>query len=74
MNPAGMMKFLGAKNQFEGNHPKFAAFLKSFFGSKMEADTIIEVTVTRPGQEPVTANMKVLESDLELIQSLKDMA
>ena len=39
----------------------------------VEAGTILEITVTRPGKEPVTANMKVQPSDLEMIQDLKNM-
>ena len=37
------------------------------------ADSVIEITVTKPGQEPVTSNIRVLQSDLELLDSLKDI-
>lgn len=73
MNPASMMKFMSAMNTFKSNHPKFASFLEIFLKNGVTEDTIIEITVTRPGEEPVTANMKVLQSDIELFQSLKDM-
>ena len=33
MNPAAMIKFMGAKKKFEKNHPKFAAFAKKMFES-----------------------------------------
>lgn len=36
--------------------------------------TIIEITVTKPGEEPITTNMKVQQSDLELLQELQDIA
>lgn len=73
MNPAGMMKFMGAINTFKQNHPKFATFLGLVVKGGIPEGSIIEITVTRPGEEPITANMKVLQSDLELLESLKDM-
>lgn len=68
-----MMKFMSAINTFKSNHPKFASFLEIFIKNGVTEGTVIEITVTRPGEEPVTANMKVLQSDIELFQSLKDM-
>lgn len=74
MNPTDAFKVVGALNKFQGNHPKFAAFLKAMFGTTIEEGTIIEITVTKPGEEPITGNMKVLASDLELVEELKNMA
>ena len=34
---------------------------------------MIEITVTRPGEAPVTANLKVMQSDLELLEELKGL-
>ena len=73
MNPASIMKIMSAKAQFERNHPKFSAFVRQVFSKPMEEGTVIEITVTRPGEEPLTANIKVQQSDLELLESLKDM-
>lgn len=67
------MKIMNAKNVFEGNHPKFAAFVKAVFSKGIEEGTIIEVTVTKPDQEPMTTNIKVQQSDLELLQELKEL-
>lgn len=74
MNPGNAMKMMAAMSQFTNNHPKFAAFLRAMFGTRIEAGTIIEITVTRPGEEPITGNMRVLDSDLELVESLKELA
>lgn len=68
-----MMKIMKAKNTFTANHPKFVAFLQAVLAKKIEAGTIIEVTVTKPGEEPVTTNIRVQESDLELLHGLKDL-
>ncbi len=73
MNPAAMMKIMGAMNTFKGNHPKFMAFLSYVFSSGFPEGTVIEISVTKPGQEPVTSNMKVTQSDLDLFDSLKDV-
>ena len=73
MNPAAMMKVMSAVNTFKGNHPKFMAFLNYVFSSGFPEGTVIEITVTKPDQEPVTSNMKVTQSDLDLFDSLKDV-
>lgn len=73
MNPAAIMKMMNAKNKFTSNHPKFAAFLKAVFSRGIEEGTIIEITVQRPGEAPVTSNIKIQNSDLELLESLKNI-
>ena len=73
MNPTALLKIMNAKGKFKKNHPKFMAFLQMLFSRPMEEGTIIEVTLTRPGEEPVRANLKVLKEDLELLQDLKDI-
>ena len=73
MNPAMIMKMMNAKNKFTSNHPKFAAFLKAVFSRGIEAGTVIEITVQRPGEQPLTSNIKVQPDDLELLESLKQM-
>ena len=73
MNPAAMMKVMSAVNTFKGNHPKFMAFLNYVIAGGFPEGTVIEITVTKPEQEPITSNMKVTQSDLELFDSLKDI-
>lgn len=74
MNPAILMKLMSAKNTFTANHPKFAAFLGVAFSDGIEEGTIIEITIQKPGQEKITSNLKVKQSDLDLLQGLKDLA
>ena len=73
MNPSDMMKIMSAKSKFDANHPKFSAFLKAVFSRPIEEGTIIEMTVTRPGEEPITTNLKVLQSDLDLVRELQNI-
>ena len=74
MNPASIMKIMNAKNKFTENHPRFVAFLNAAFSGGIEEDTIIEITVQKPGQSPLTSNIKVKQSDLDLLQELKNIA
>lgn len=74
VNPATIMKLMGAKNKFESNHPKFVAFFKTIVTQGIEEGSVIEITVTKPDGTPITANMKVLASDLELVDELKNLA
>ena len=74
MNPAAMMQIAAAFKKFEATHPKFVAFVKTMFGRGITEGTIIELTVTNPGQDSVTTNIRVQQSDLELIKQIQDMA
>lgn len=73
MNPAAMFKIMQAKNTFTNNHPKVEAFVQNVLTNKIVEGTIIEVSIQRPGEEAVTTNLRVQQSDLDLIQSLKDL-
>ncbi|MBO5054950.1 MAG: hypothetical protein J6C64_01145 [Lachnospiraceae bacterium] len=74
MNPASIMKIMNAKSIFTANHPKFAAFLNAVFKGGIEEGTIIEIKVQKPGQEAVTSNIKVQQTDLELLKELWELA
>lgn len=74
INPGTMMKMMAAKNKFTDNHPRFVAFLSMIFSRGITEGTIIEITVTRPGEQPMTSNLKVQQSDLELMEELKNLA
>ena len=46
---------------------------EDLFGGVKE-DTIIEISVEKPGQNRITSNIKVKQSDLELLAELKNLA
>ena len=73
MNPFAMGKIMNAKKNFEENHPKFVLFLSHVFGSSIPEGTVIEITVTKPREQPLTSNLRVLDSDLELFENLKNI-
>lgn len=73
MNPQMMLKIMGALGQFKSNHPKFFTFINAVVRPGIPEGTIIEMTVTKPGEEPITTNIKVMASDLELFDEIKNM-
>ena len=73
INPTSLFKVKKAMDDFHANHPKFAAFFQMVFSSGITEGTIIEITVTKPGEDPITTNMKVQQSDIELFQGLKEI-
>jgi hypothetical protein len=40
----------------------------------IEPGTIIEISLQRPGEEPMMANIKVQQEDLDLLESLKGLS
>jgi len=74
MNAMEMMHIMGALKTFQDSHPGFTNYLKDMYLGGIEEGTVIEITTTKPGCQPVTGNMKVKQSDLELFESLKNMS
>ncbi len=72
-NPADIIKLMGMKNRFEKDHPKMVSFIKAMAAQGLPEDTVIEITVTSPEGAKQTANMKVLASDVEMLNQLKNM-
>jgi len=64
-----MMKLMGAWNTFKGNHPKFPSFCKAVQQKALKEDTVIEIIVTTPDGEKIETSLKVMESDLDLLQA-----
>ena len=73
MNPASLMKMMTMKAKFEKNHPKFIAFIQAVFSRPIEEGTVIEITVKRPGEDAVTANISVTKDDIEMFNEMKTL-
>jgi hypothetical protein len=73
MNPSNIMKAMELKGRFERNHPKVVSFFQKEVFSGIPEGTVVEITITKPGQEPVTSNMKVTADDLEMVDTLKNL-
>ena len=73
MNPAAIMKLLEGKRRFDDTHPKVSRFLGDLMRNGVKKGDVIDVVITRPDGSKVSTNMMVQDSDLELIESLKDL-
>lgn len=71
MNPAAMMKLMEAKNRFDSDHPGFARFLNDLVRNGVEADSVIEISIKKPDGSNMVTNMKVNQSDIDLINAIK---
>ncbi len=71
--PQDILKVMAMKSQFENNHPKMVSFIKSLAANGVKEGTVIEITVTDPEGNPTTANMKILASDVEMMEQLKTL-
>ena len=63
-----MLKY---KSQLEGNHPKAAEFVKRVILTGLPEGTIVEVSITKPGEETKTTNVKVTREDIELFDEAR---
>ena len=74
INPMSVMKVVNERRAFIDNHPEFFHFvLEQFGGEGMTEDTVIDLKVTRPGQEPESSEARLVDSDMKLFSGLKDM-
>ncbi len=73
MNPMDMMKLAGEFKRFQKDHPKVVQFLQLELGSGVPEGTVLELTITKPGERPVTSNMRVLPADREMVEKLKKL-
>lgn len=74
MNPAMLFKIKGAWEKFVQNHPKFPLFLRAASASGIREGYIIEVKITDTDGKAICTNVKLTESDMELIGMIKDMS
>lgn len=73
LNPLQLMKLFGMNQKFQKNHPKVSAFFHTQFAGGLTEDTILELSITKPGEETVSTNMRIRKEDLELLEELKKM-
>lgn len=73
MNPAALMKLMSAKNEFDKNHPKLKNYFAAVKSKGVQEGTVIQIKITNPDDEPMLANIKVKQSDLELLSELSEL-
>jgi hypothetical protein len=73
MDFSAVMKIKGAWDTFSKNHPKFVPFVQAVGREAITDGTIIEIKVTSPQGKEYNTNMKITQSDLDLLEQIKTM-
>jgi len=74
INPAMLFKFKGMWDEFTRNHPKFPAFMAAVKAKGIPTDSIMEISITYPNGEKMATNIKVTDSDREMMSELFGMS
>ena len=72
-NPMDIMKLAGDWSRFSNEHPKFVNFLHVVMAQGIDEGDVIEITVAKKDGDPITANMRITQSDLDIINDLKSL-
>ena len=72
-NPADLFKVRTAAAKFNANHPKLLPFFGAAKTKAMTPGSIIEIAITDPNGEKIETNLRVQESDIELINLLVEI-
>lgn len=73
MNPTQIFQIMGIWQKFTSNHPKLPKFLKAVSSEGLKENTIIEINITTPEGKNYCSNLKITQSDLELLEQLKQL-
>ena len=68
MNPFTLLKY---KSKLEKNHPKAAEFVKKVIMPGLPEGTVVEVSITKPGEETKTSNIRVTGDDIDMFNEAK---
>ena len=74
MDISVLMKLRSAWNSFCRNHPRFPDFLRDVKNRGIPVGTEVTISVTYPGGETLKAGLRLTDSDMELLQTLKKMS
>lgn len=70
MNPAKLFKMKAAWDKFVENHPKFPLFMNAVRSNAIDEGSIIEITITTAQGKTISTNIKVTESDKEMLAEM----
>ena len=72
MNLQSLLQLKGLWQRFTNQHPKLPAFLRAAQPALKEG-SVLSFTITTPDGKNIESNLKITSTDLELIESLKNM-
>jgi len=73
-NPSMIFQMKSMWERFERNHPKFPRFMQAVGRDYIQEGTVLEISVTRADGENVTSNIRLTKDDMEMIETLRQMA
>ena len=73
MNLDSILKVKSAWEKFCENHPKFPVFLNDAKGKGIPAGTMIEITLRYSDGSELKSGIKIKQSDIELLDVLKNI-
>jgi len=73
MNLGAMMKIKQAWDTISANHPKLPDFLSTLQRKKLVEGTDVLVELTYPDGSHIKAGIKIKQSDLDALESLKSI-
>lgn len=74
INVGNMIKITSAWNTFKKNHPKFPAFCRAVSRKGIREGSVLEISFTTPEGEKLETNLKVKQSDLDLLKQLAELS
>ena len=74
INPMDFFKVKGMLGEFSANHPKFFPFLQAVSQAGAREGTIVEMAVTTPEGQKLETNLRLTQSDIELIHMIREIA
>lgn len=72
INLQSLLQLKSLWQRFTNQHPKFPAFLRAAQPALKEG-SVLSFTITTPDGKNIESNLKITSTDLELIESLKNM-
>ena len=73
INPAKLLKLKGTWDKFVKNHPKFPQFMNAVKNTGLEEGSVIAITVTTAEGKELSTNIKVTQSDKEMLSDLTEL-
>lgn len=74
VNPAKLLKMKSMWDAFKKNHPKFPYFLQAAARDGFKEGNIIEINIKTTDGRVLASNIRLTESDIKLIEELKNQA
>lgn len=74
MNPMSLLQIMNAWKRFKENHPKFPKFLTAVYARGIKEGSRIEIKVTAPGGDTMSAAIQLKADDVELFREMEKMS